>query len=346
MPTGEPNLQMPEANKVVYFENKVSDFLFLYGMAFNGVVGTTGNILALMVLTRKRMRQGTVGLYLIVISATDLIITVSGIWGRHLIRSATGFDPTSIHNWYCKGWYYVINVALSYNHWVLAGVSVERSIAIIFPLRSLTLITKRNAQIYMVISLICLLLYNSHSFHKSYIVVERQGKAVCTVDESNVFAKEIKAWSDFFIINVIPAIFICLCNGFLIYKLFCIRAKNPVLQNTSKGLHDGIQSVLPMLVVVSVMYLVLLTPNHIIYIKHTAFKVQYSSGQTQATENMLWAIVAFLVYFNHAINFLLYIVSGSEFRTEFKAMVISMCCSCCTVKTMLPAHEKTIDTML
>jgi hypothetical protein len=291
----------------------VTQFLFSYGQAFNLIFGTTGNILTLLVLSRRRMRQKSPGLYLLVLSATDLIVILLGLCGRHVIRGFTGIDLTGRSLWYCRVWYHLVNGCICYNHWVLAGVSFERCLAILFPLKSLGLIGKRNAKIYLIASFLCSIAYVAHSY-RSYALVPRNDSALCVVDEWHEFAKNVRPWLDFIVVNILPAAIICVCNGVLIFTL-----RKRSISDDHSTLKDDVKSVLPMLVLVSMAYLILVTPSHINYIVYTGFFVNYNSDD-EAIEGMAWAIGAFLVYFNHAVNFLLYLVSGSDFRMEFKAM--------------------------
>lgn len=81
------------------------------------------------------------------------------------------------------------------------------------------------------------------------------------------------------------------------------------------------------------MYLILTTPSNISYVINTAFHVVYdSSSHEAAVVELTWASVAICVYFSNASNFILYMVSGKEFRAEFKAMLVE---TSCYVKTKM-----------
>lgn len=51
-----------------------------------------------------------------------------------------------------------------------------------------------------------------------------------------------------------------------------------------------------------------------------------STNAEKATARLTHAIVDNLMYTNHAVNFLLYCLSGQRFRLEFKRLLDSACC--------------------
>ena len=309
-----------------FIEARISHFFWFYGQAFNLAIGVPGNTLSLMVLYRKKMSQSTSSVYLQILAVTDLWRVTIGVAGRHLIREATGDDPLSISWWYCVWWYYLLKMTTTYNHWIMAGVSIERCIAIVFPLKSKGFITMKNAKRFLLITFFCSALYTLH-FFKSYTLVNRLGKRVCTGNQEDYFSREIRVWLDYIIIQIIPGFFIFLCNGFLIHALF--KRKQGVAKDSSKGSKDPLQSIVRMLMVVSLMYLIFTTPANINYIINSAFQVVYDPRSHEAAvEKMTWSIVSFAVFFNHSCNFLLYIASGGEFRAEFVRMIAEMCCCC------------------
>ncbi len=39
---------------------------------------------------------------------------------------------------------------------------------------------------------------------------------------------------------------------------------------------------------------------------------------------LVWAVVLFMHYFNHSVNFVLYVLTGSEFRQELKLSLVEI----------------------
>jgi hypothetical protein len=184
----------------------------------------------------------------------------------------------------------------------------------------------KNAKRFLVASFICCAAYTAH-FFKTYTLVPRLGQMVCTSNDADYFSRVVRVWLDYILIQILPGFFIFLCNGFLIHKLF--RRQSGVAKEANRAAKDPLQTIVRMLVVVSLMYLIMTTPANVNYIVNSAFYVIYDPRSREAAvEKMTWAIVSFLVFFNHSCNFLLYITTGAEFRREFLRMVGELCCCC------------------
>jgi len=77
-----------------------------------------------------------------------------------------------------------------------------------------------------------------------------------------------------------------------------------------------------MLLIVCVAWLVLTTP----YTLFTFCVQSYSKDpETKATQRLVRVVSFLLMYVNHAINFLLYCLTGGKFRVELKEMLSSVC---------------------
>ena len=64
-----------------------------YGGLFVLIVGGIGNSVTLLVLSQKNMKQYAVNLCLVTMTTGDLVHTVIGQAGRHMIRGFHGKDP-------------------------------------------------------------------------------------------------------------------------------------------------------------------------------------------------------------------------------------------------------------
>ena len=77
-----------------------------------------------------------------------------------------------------------------------------------------------------------------------------------------------------------------------------------------------------MLVVVSAAWLLLTTP----YAVFTLAVPEFSTDrQTRATQALLRTVCFLLMYVNHAVNFVLYCLTGRKFRAELRDMTRALC---------------------
>ena len=284
-----------------------------YGSLLTMLLGIIGNTLALAVLSRKRLRKTVTSRYLIVLAVSDLGATMVGQVGRHITRNFTSIDPANTANWYCKVWYYGLYVLSSYSGWVLTGVSVERCVAVLLPLKAHIIFSKRSSYIYLTVLFVCSLAYNSHMFF-SYRLVDEGTRYNCGINAASYFVLHVRPWSDFLFKALIPGVIIITSNVLIIIRLihrqFCGITNQSVQQ-------IELMSMVPMLVTVSVAYICLTSPMHITYVLLS----YYSASFTNPWIVMLWSVDVICFYLNHSINFFLYVVSGREFRGELIAMI-------------------------
>ena len=161
MTTTEQPLRETSFMKNAYL---TADFLDSYGTISLFAVGVLGNLAAILVLTRRRLRHTVTSEYLTVLAISDLMALITGQGARHIMRTMADYDPATRHNLYCKLWYYFLYIFSSYSSWVLAGVSVERCLAVVSPVRARVVFTRKSSTVYLSIMFVCCLLYNSHMF--------------------------------------------------------------------------------------------------------------------------------------------------------------------------------------
>jgi hypothetical protein len=71
-----------------------------------------------------------------------------------------------------------------------------------------------------------------------------------------------------------------------------------------------------MLLTVSIMFIILTLPNSIYFLWQGTRLVGEPSAHLSAVVQLLYASTLLLLYTNNSINFLLYCISGSQFRRE------------------------------
>jgi hypothetical protein len=141
------------------------------------------------------------------------------------------------------------------------------------------------------------------------------GAKAC-ISINNYYAKHIKDWV-LFGTRIVPVVVIVVCNGLIISTLIRASAKRKQLAAGGGAGSDSNRSVVLMLISISIAFIVLVVPVVIQWLRTNNFQGSYSSTSHQAaTERMVWAITVMMTYVNHAINFLMYLISGSEFRKE------------------------------
>ena len=152
-------------------ELQVQKAILLYVPIIIYIIGVVGNCLSFSVLVRRRMRRVSTYKYLAVLSVVDTIVLTLG-----LLQLWTGeVTGTSIRNYSdfsCK----IVN-ALGYtvsdlSVWLIIAVTVERFIAVCYPLKAATTCTKKTAVKVIGALLIVMILININFFWTTKIQVE------------------------------------------------------------------------------------------------------------------------------------------------------------------------------
>lgn len=181
-------------------------------------LGTIGNALSFIVLSKKRMRMLPSSLYLRVVTFTDLWVILLGQVARHWTRAVSGVDSATQDVWYCRVWYLFVPTLTLYSNYTLMAVTVERAIAIAFPFKAMTLLqNKLYGKIYLVASLILIAVYYCYGFYFYEITKTNRGVDCIVIEDKNsVFVATVRPWFEFTISSLIPGGVILIGNCVII----------------------------------------------------------------------------------------------------------------------------------
>lgn len=217
---------------------------------------------------------------------------------------------------YCLFSFFVHRLGGESSGWILAVMSVERSLAISMPLKSVKYRSRKINRILVAAVLIVVGGLYSYGFFTM-----RVQNGLCYHDLSN-----IGIWGQFVMNYVIliftPAALILIANLVIIYCI--LKAKT---QNLTEGqnlnqkeddstLDSSTKSMIFMLIAISIAFFMLKTPFHIMVAVVRGSLAFYFATRHEAIIRLLLALSIWAQYLNHGINFYLYILSGSEFRAE------------------------------
>jgi hypothetical protein len=251
----------------------------------------------------------------------------------------------------CKLLLYSSVWCMHYANWILVAMTIERFIAIWFPLKVIDMCTKKKALLTVLILGVILGLVDCH-----YLVTHREvpapyGRVECKPHEHyEYWHNKVWPWLDWLIYATVPCCALFVFNGLII---FGIKRAGRAQRRMTRDLKSMVTTsgVLPvrshfvqktkqeqqqkqvtvMLITVSVALFVLSMPNVIFYIVEPNW--DYMSSADEAAR---WYFCYVMVYLcadlNHAINFYLYFLSGKKFRQQFKELI----CCCCRRQQGLP----------
>lgn len=127
------------------------------------ILGTFGNVLSFIVLTRRPMRSVSTYLYLAVLSVMDTVVLLVGLLNQW-IGFLTGVFLMDLTNWLCKLMPVVLCTASDYSVWLIVAVTIERYIAVCHPLKARSMCSTTKAIKAIICIGIALFVLNCHFF--------------------------------------------------------------------------------------------------------------------------------------------------------------------------------------
>ena len=316
----EPYLSNNTAN---YVELDINKGIRLYYQVFITLSGIIANLLALVVTLNKRMRKHNTCLYMSAISGSDAVtLTISFVWwlGRYV-------DTTSV--WSCRlvlfSFYYAIHFSVT----LLVAMTVERFVAIRCPFWAHVHLTRgRSARVIAGVAVAILGLDAHNLFTTTMLVDPTTGATSCLFSHSPTldiphafFRRYIWPWIDASVYSFFPLVMLLVFNPLIIVTVrrsATERNHLSVTRSRARTRHAVTeQQLTTMLLFVTFAFIILTGPMAVTLILEKLW-----DPPTAAHGAAIWklwrTIVSNLMYTNHAINFILYSLSGQHFRRELR----------------------------
>lgn len=341
---------LPAENPLSFRQDLLNDFpeymrpnrfLRIYVPPVLLVLGTIGNLLSFIIMAKNMLKISTYS-YLAVLAVMDLMVLYIG-----LLRMWVGnFSPDLQHssNLLCKTVTFLGYVSSVTSVWLIIAVTIERFIAVKFPLRAPRMcnVTRARIVIITVVSAICIL--NSHIFWTVELrYISHNGTVSSECDASYdhiVLVKAVWPWVDAAVYSFVPFVIITILNILIVRQVLYARERRTKMQNmeltanflrpnkSQKRQNESSKKLTCMLLAVSFTFLLTTLPMNMLQIV-TVFVGSEDDSNTYmkrfAQLTLARTVVELLMYVNHSVNFFLYCATGRKFRRQVKDMV----CLCC-----------------
>ena len=293
------------------------------------VVGTVGNVTTITVLLRVKLRRVSSTVYLIALAINDLVVLYFGLL-REWIRKVHKFDlrpnlGCGFHTW-------IVYTSFAYSSWILVALTTERLVAVKFPVYARNGFSRKSAMIVLSVLLVIISGTNIHLIfawkNSEYILISNTTntsisliKCELTSDSSSHVMDNIWPWVDLCLTSLVPTILIVVGNLIIGISLYVRKRFWKNSRSKDSTYFTGHQrSITKLLALLSVVFLVCTLPASV-YLVMVMHYYPIESPETLHKYWLGWAIVSMLMYANNAINFILYCVSGTNFRDELKKML-------------------------
>ncbi|XP_067681079.1 galanin receptor type 2-like [Haliotis asinina] len=290
------------------------------------LVGTVGNLLSIVVLTRKGMRKSNMSKYLTCLAVADLVVLLLGLpreWACHMYDE----DIRDIHEAVCKIHTWLLYSSLHTSAWILVSVTIERTVFVWNPLRYKVFCTKRIATFCMIsVTGLCLLL-NSHFLFFFVHTETDTGVYVCDAGsrvEYESFLKNVFHWVDMCVWCIAPVVVHLVCNILIIYRLRTharTMSRHNSTAEADRVRQRLVASMTTMLLSLNLVYLLCTLPVSVFFVGEKHWWGIDPRKEAKATRELIKACVCLIMYLNNSTNFIICLVKGKRFREEVRIIV-------------------------
>ena len=293
------------------------------------IIGLVGNMISLAVLLRRPMRQLSTYAFLAGLCVADSMTLMLTCIPPVLERFAT--SPEDSSSGLCKTKMFLHQVFSHYASWLLVSVTVERYIAVVYPMRTHMLCKRRRAYKTMTFIFITLMAVNCHVFFTHGLTENLQYGNNNTqvthykcdsLKQHHDFISGPWQWIDTFLYSMGPFLIIIVLNTVIVYQIRLANRQRKGMVSNSKNPKDSQEADRRMTIMflsITFAFLVLVLPINIILILRHLVKVgPYPDVMIKHNARMSLAetIGRVLMTVNHSINFFLYCATGRKFRQE------------------------------
>lgn len=294
-------------------------------------LGTFGNILNIIVLSRKRMQRHSTTVYLICLAIADMCT----LWSVHFpfaLLHGYGMDLRTTSQFNCK-----MNALLAYTFgtysiWLVMLLTIERMLLTRFPVFSRSKLTRRFALSAALgslgmITLLCVVLPFGYELNDVAIKSENGTTWHKTCGAINAefesFFKTTWLLIVFVLFSLVPIALILVSNGVIIATIFLQRKRFQRVNATASVLRSNAdrraKSSTKVIILLSAFFIVTTLPRFL----QKAFgpKSPPLDDQEQARRILTDSVLMLFMSLNYTFNFVLYCVCGSLFYDELMKCV-------------------------
>ena len=287
------------------------------------VVGALGNIFSFILMLQREMRHTSTYFYLAVLAIADtLVLFVSAF--KTWIRTWSNFELLHISDASCKTLMFLTYFSLHLSAWLVVAVTLERFIVVWFPLKATTICSTTRAKLTILFLMLALFLLNVHLFWTAELVIDPEtgAKECAMLRDYDILYKEVVPWLHFTVYSFIPFATLLIFNILIIVSL--IRHRQMITHQMTKDdrrtqYHHRKLAIT--LLCISFVWIFTTTPSAL----YTVLPLKPQTMDDRAKLLLVKIICYLIMYVNHSINFLLYCITGRNFRYKFSRLLRGLC---------------------
>ncbi|KAL6436554.1 hypothetical protein ACFW04_004788 [Cataglyphis niger] len=312
------------------------DFCHLYYIPSIILLGLVGNLLSCVVFLKTHLKLRSSSYYLAALATADFgfLMSLLLVW----LNSTVGWRVFNNDGW-CETLVYISAVCSSLSVWLIVAFTVERFIAVQYPLHRPHMCTVARAKTIILVLTFFALASHSYCFVTAGVIRNQDGDEMCDLRIEYLEIMRIISIIDSIASLIVPLVLIIVMNIMIMRNLLefgrrfnqeqpgtanCVNREKadinlnriPVnVMSSSRNLGStrfNQESITKMLVLISTVFILLNLPSYVIRLCVFFFTLARKN-----TPETLWCLQQFfmlLYYTNFSINFLLYAMCGITFR--------------------------------
>jgi hypothetical protein len=266
------------------------------------VLGLGGNFLTLLTMTRTKMKEQPTSVYLCGLAVADGSALLALLCRSQMNAGVVDLEPTC-H--YCGA---LSTFSTSCSAFITIGVTAERVVAVWFPLKVKSWMTRKMAWVLVVLSFAAAFaLYLPRVF-------KRSSKLKCQPDEEYLSIYVIQVMICY---SIGPSLVLLILNAAIAIRLN-LRAKTSAVQRSAPS-EPNTRKVTVLVLIISTTYILFNLPSvftivYVLTFRAALFRHPEANALAEALANTLLMV-------NHAANFWLYLAASSVFRKNLRSLV-------------------------
>ncbi|XP_061172976.1 growth hormone secretagogue receptor type 1-like [Saccostrea echinata] len=269
--------------------------------------------MSFLIMVQREMRQTSTFFYLATLAVADtgvLYISAFKTW----ITVLTGYELLHQSDAACKILIFLTHFFVHFSAWLIVAVTVERFLAVWFPLRATTMCSLARAKFVTVIIAMIFILINSHIFWTAELYSLPSGQVRCMSYAYENLVCKVFPWIYLILYSFLPVLVLFLFNTLIIVSLVKNKPLFQAMTKTDQQMRYDHQKLAICLLVISFTWIVTTMPRPL----YRFFMEKPKNIEKQAEAVFVRTLCFMLMYINHAVNFFIYGLTGQRFRMELR----------------------------
>jgi hypothetical protein len=288
---------------------------------FQIILGTFGNIMNILIFTRRSLRTNPCSSYFLASSINNLFVLYVATLTR-LLSSGWKIDPSNTSNVLCKLRIFFVYTALGLIQWFVVLTSIDRYLSSCRNARYRQLSSLSTARKALALTIVIIALAHFHTL--VWWTVDYIGSQTYC----NIFTYDYElAFQVFFLIVtcVLPPIIMTIFGTLTVFNVKKLRTQ--VAPQGNDGRNEKLRSkdrqMILMLLIQVLVTVICTLPFSIANLLAMIFEYSITLSDYSDAINTFYGNVARIVnYFNPVVGFYVYTLSSGTFRNEMKCIIM------------------------